>query len=112
MPAISDTARAFRRRLEARPTEDRLNTMANEAIETGGTFNIDPETVRGNSRLVEIQMHGIVAAGWGIDQAISAWICAAGGPAAPAAEIEQDGFITVHPPQTLPGGLRTTSARH
>ncbi|MEE2635488.1 MAG: hypothetical protein VX940_14415 [Pseudomonadota bacterium] len=59
--------------LAQRTAAERREAMANAVIENNGSYPI----LAPMRSLVEIQLYGITATGWGEDQAIANWIKAA-----------------------------------
>lgn len=93
MPDLTQTRAArFLQSLDSLGPEDRKDAFMNEAMETGGSYL--PPHLR-CSHLFEIALHDVNA--WGADEeeAIRNWMKAA---RAQTPLIEDDGFITVHPP--------------
>lgn len=77
------------------------DAFMNEVIENGGTYQSEPNT---KPLLFGINLHGIHAVGETVAIAIRNWTMAANvalvNPAGDA--VEDDGFITVHPPCGTP----------
>lgn len=76
------------------------DAFANEAIENGGNYEIPRADDTTTSHLVEIALHGIIGRGRTEPEAIENWQQAAQRQI--DAMIEDDGFITVHPPFSTP----------
>ncbi|MEO3479263.1 hypothetical protein AAFO90_16470 [Phaeobacter sp. CAU 1743] len=70
---MANDAKTLAEALARRTAAERRETMANAVIEGNGSYPI----VAPLRSLVEIQLHGITATGWGEDQAIENWIKAA-----------------------------------
>ncbi|MCI5038726.1 MAG: hypothetical protein MRY81_03490 [Donghicola eburneus] len=79
--------------LELLNGEGRTDAYFNECIETGGTYT-DPAYATGATHLFEIDLHDIHATGSSHEEVQRNWSKLARqlGP-----DIEDDGFITVHP---------------
>lgn len=74
------------------------DAFVNEVIETGGTLT-GPDADTNCSHMVEIHLHGVIAYGASEPEAMHLWAKTA---QAHADLIEDDGFITVHPPFPTP----------
>ncbi|PIE15299.1 MAG: hypothetical protein CSA68_07305 [Rhodobacterales bacterium] len=74
--------------------EGQKDAFFNEIMESGGSY-VAPGGNDRSSHLFEISLHGVVAYGSSEDEAIRNWKKAA---RAQAPLVEDDGFITVHPP--------------
>ena len=89
-----DRLTALLNRLDHQSGDDRRETLANEVIETGGTWII-PDAAAGASHLVEISLHGVAAYGHSEREAIRNWIKAARASQCPA---WGDGLARIDPP--------------
>lgn len=89
-----DNHTAFLLNLECLDMAGQRDAFMNEVIESGGSY-VRPNGDDWSSHLFEIALHGVVAYGSSEDEAIRNWKKAA---RSQAPLIEDDGFITVHPP--------------
>jgi hypothetical protein len=94
MQILSDRLTAFLDRLQDVDRADRNDAFMNEVMENGGSY-VPPAGTTTSSHLFEISLHNVSAFGATEPEAIRNWIKAAN---AIAAQTEDDGFITVHPP--------------
>lgn len=87
--------------LECLTPDAQAEAIANEVIETGGTYCPPPPDDQDAwaSHMFEIQLHGISGFGHSEPEAIKSWKRAAL-RTCPLAE--SDGFITIHPPFPSP----------
>ncbi|MFW2541506.1 hypothetical protein ACN2XU_02610 [Primorskyibacter sp. 2E107] len=93
---ISDCRSALLLRLAPLTGTALRDAVLNEVMETGGTW-IAPTATGASSHLFELSLHGVTAFGGSVDEAIHSWRKAA---TRALSEIEDDGFVTVHPPLT------------
>jgi hypothetical protein len=91
---LNDRLTAFLLNLECLGMAGQKDAFMNEVMENGGTY-VSPDLAAGMSHLFEISLHGVNAYGGSEEEAIRNWTKAA---KAVAPLIEDDGFITVHPP--------------
>ena len=96
--ALHDRLATFVNSLDGRDTETLKDTFMNEVIETGGEYIPPPQGTPDS--YFEIGLHGVTAIGADEGQAIDRWIMAATARLvnSDGAQVEDDGFITVHPP--------------
>ena len=100
--AFHDRLTAFVSSLAGRDMATLKDTFMNEVIETGGDYIPPPEGTPDS--YFEIGLHGVTAIGADEGQAIDRWIMAATAQLVnrDATQVEDDGFITVHPPCRKP----------
>lgn len=91
---LNDRLTAFLLNLECLDSAGQKDAFMNEVMENGGSY-VPPADAAQSSHLFEIALHGVNAYGASEDEAIRNWTKAA---KAVAPLIEDDGFITVHPP--------------
>lgn len=91
---LNDHLTAFLLKLECLGPEGQKDAFMNEVMEYGGSY-VPPASAAQSSHLFEIALHGVNAYGGSEEEAIRNWTKAAKAVATP---IEDDGFITVHPP--------------
>lgn len=95
--ALHDRLATFVNSLDGRDAETLKDTFMNEVIETGGEYTPPPQGTPDS--YFEIGLHGVTAIGADEGQAIDRWIMAATARLvnSDGAQVEDDGFITVHP---------------
>ena len=100
--ALHDRLTAFVNSLAGRDMETLKDTFMNEVIETGGEYIPPPEGTPDS--YFEISLHGVTAIGQSEERAINNWTLAATARLVnrDGAQVEDDGFITVHPPCGTP----------
>lgn len=106
MTHLHDRRAAFIAALLTKDHSDRGEAIANEVIETGGEWLRPGRVVVQGTALHEIHLHGISAYGVDDIDVCANWTTAAM-IFAPGPDIEDDGFITLHPPLTRPMTERT-----
>lgn len=89
-----DRLPGFLLNLECLDIAGQRDAFMNEVMESGGSY-VPPAGDDWSSHLFEISLHGVVAYGSSEDEAIRNWKKAA---RAQVPLVEDDGFITVHPP--------------
>lgn len=94
MSALSHRLAAFLQNLDHMSAEGQQDAFINEVIENFGSFT-PPSGDR--SHQWELQLHGITASGANEEEAIANWKRLALKQHPPEEDIEDDGFITVHP---------------
>lgn len=67
---------SFKLNLECLDTKGRVDAVVNEIMETGGTYT-PPQPSTSSSHLYELQLHGIPAMGFSMEEAIRNWLKAA-----------------------------------
>lgn len=91
---LNDRLTAFLLNLECLCIAGQKDAFMNEVMECGGSY-VPPASAAQSSHLFEISLHGVNAYGGSEEEAIRNWTKAA---KAVAPLVENDGFITVHPP--------------
>ena len=100
MAELHNRITTFLSNLKSKDAAERRDAFMNEVMETGGNY-IAPQPDQTNcTHLYEIQLHGVSAWGFGEDEAIHNWQVAAARCVSDL--VEDDGFVTVHPPFPTP----------
>lgn len=89
----------FLARIDARADGDLADAFVTEILETGGTWVQPADGDTWSSHMFEIALHGVAAFGGTAYDAMLNWLRAA---RAVAPQIEDDGFITLHPHLPFP----------
>ncbi len=97
---LHNRALTFLQNLDRLSATGQQDAFINEALESHGRFDA-PSVDR--SHLWELDLHGIFATGATEEEAIGNWKRLAT-TAMPDDQLEDDGFITVHPPQNAFAG--------
>lgn len=93
-----DRLPCFLRSLDAKTAEEQAEAFMNEVIESGGTY-VRPTNTNWSSHMFEVSLHHVSGFGGSEGEAIQNWIKAA---RRQLERIEDDGFVTVHPPLPTP----------
>jgi hypothetical protein len=97
-----DRLNVFLKRLERQDKGGQCEAIINECLEAGGHFTA-PDRTGWSSHMFEINLYGVTAFGGSEAEAVVNWIRAAQSQLNTGdgclEDIEDDGFITVHPPR-------------